>query len=236
MPIETVTVVWTEEDIGQAGLNGSVRFVLSSAVSLGPVTYEPVPRIYPITNSAGQTTPAILANDTPGLQPPGSFYTISVLIPGMPPRVIFANVDLANGASQTLSELAQQHLEPTPDYQGYMPLSGAPFLGATAPAGGPLNDTSTVTIDASTGNDFTIPLTQNTLLATPLFPVDRQKILIQTVMGSPGGFVLSYSAGWLFLPNPDAPVPLLETAPGSRNYLLFRYDAGLAQWVLLAFL
>lgn len=234
MAAELVTITWTEQDIGQAGLNGSVKIVLSGEVFLGPVSYEPLPKIYQILNSAGQTTPPILANDTPGLQPNNSYYTISVLIPGLPPRTFSAFVNFANGPTQTLTSLTP--IVPAANYGAYMPLTGASFTGGVGPAVKTLSDAATVTIDAALVNEVTIPLTQNTLLVTPLNPKPAQKLVVKTVMGSPGSFVLSYSAAFAFLSNPGAPVPVLGTAPGSRNYLLFDYDAGLAQWVLLAFL
>lgn len=239
MTVETVTVTWTEQDIGQAGLNGTVRIVPSGIFTIGGVDYNPVPKIYPITSSTGHTDPPILALDNPGLIPalPNCYYTISTLIPGLPAEPFTAQVLFANGASQTLAFLRGQQVFPVAPPSGpFMPLGGGQFAGGVSPGGGSLTDAATLTIDATAGNDFTVLLTQNTLLATPLNPVDKQRILIQAVQGGPGGWLLSYSAAFAFLTNPGAPVPLLGTAPGARNYLLFRYDAGLEQWVLLAFL
>lgn len=239
MAAEFVTITWTELDVGGGGLNGVVRFTPNTTWTIGPDSYEPAPRQFPVIDSAGQSVP-LLACDSPGLSPapPLAWYQVTVAIDGIPRRTFSSFINEANGASQTLAFLEDQQIftTPTPPLGPYMPLAGGAYAGGVAPGGGSLADTATVTIDAAGGNDFTVTLTRSTLLATPLNPRDKQKLLIQTIQGGPGGWVLSYSAGWLFLPNPGAPSPVLGTAPGTRNYLLFRYDAGLAQWVLLAFL
>lgn len=235
MAVTLVTITWDELDIGSAGVSGSVRFTLSQALedtTTGAI-YEPGARSFPIVNGVGQSVP-LVPNDSDELTPDDTYYTIIIAVSGQPPRSMLKLINADLGTTQALGELPAA--VPLADAPLAMPLAGGQFTGGVGPGLRTLTGAATVTIDAALANDVTLTLTQNTLLATPLNPKPGQRLLVQAIQGGGGGWVLSYSAGFAFLPNPDAPSPVLGTAPGSRNYLLFRYDAGLAQWVLLSFL
>jgi len=240
MSLTTVTVTGTYTDGEGTPLTGTVRFTPNATLTdtTDDQVISPVPVIVTL-DSAGHFSVPLYATDNPDLSPSGWAWQVTEMIAETPKRTWVTRtwstfIAHADGATQALGSL--QPATGGPALASYMPLAGGRFTGGVGPGGGTVADAATVTLDASAGNDFTVTLTQNTLLATPLHPVDRQKILIQVIQGGGGGFVLSYSAAFAFLPNSDAPSPVLATAPGSRNYLLFRFDAALGQWVLLAFL
>jgi hypothetical protein len=240
MTLSKVTVTATYTDGEGVPLTGTVKFTPTAALT--DTTDDQVIGRVPVTvtlDSAGHFSAALYATDNSALSPAGWAWQVTELLSEAPHRTWVTRtwttfVAFSDGATQTLGSLMPATDDPA--FTAYMPVTGGQFTGGIGPGGGTLTDGATVTIDAAAGNDFTLTLTQNTLLATPLNPRDRQKILVQVIQGGGGGFVLSYSGGFAFLPNSDAPSPVLATSPGSRNYLLFRYDAGLGQWVLLAFL
>ena len=240
MPLSVVTVTGTYTDGEGTPLTGTVRFTPNTMLTdtANDQVVGAVPVIVTL-DSAGHFSVPLYATDNVSLSPAGWAWQVTEMLAETPKRTWVTRtwvtfIAFADGATQALGSL--QPASSDPALVSYMPLGGGGFTGGVGPGGGTLTDGATVTIDASAGNDFTVTLTQNTLLATPLHPRDRQKILIQAVQGGSGSFVLSYSAAFAFLANPDAPSPVLGTAPGTRNYLLFRFDAGLGQWVLLSFL
>jgi hypothetical protein len=103
------------------------------------------------------------------------------------------------------------------------------MLGALSPAVAEVADGATVQINALEGNDFDLPLTQNTQLLTPLSPTDRQKIFLFVTQGPGGPWTLSYSAAWIF--SPGLPAPTLSTAEGDTDVLCWCYREALGGWL-----
>jgi metal-sulfur cluster biosynthetic enzyme len=131
MSISTVTVTWTEQDIGQAPLGGNITFTLNEPVSdaTSGVDYRPVPKTYFFTSATG-TSGALIANDDVTLQPAGSYYTITVAITGQAPYTFTSQILFANGGSQTLAFLQANAAVPAAQYQAYLPLpTGTPAAG-----------------------------------------------------------------------------------------------------------
>jgi hypothetical protein len=131
MSISTVTVTWTEQDIGQAPLGGNITFALNEPVSdaTSGIDYRPVPKTYFFTSATGESDP-LIANDDVTLQPAGSYYTITVAITGQAPYTFTSQILFANGASQTLAYLQANAAVPAAQYQAYLPLpTGTPSAG-----------------------------------------------------------------------------------------------------------
>lgn len=131
MSLSTVTVTWDQVDIGQAALAGTVTFALSeplgdSADGLN-VNAQP-PRSYRFSSGTGTSDP-LVANDNANL-PAGSYYQITVSIAGQQPYSFPAQVNFANGATQTLGYLQANQATTNPPAATFMPLpSGTPAPG-----------------------------------------------------------------------------------------------------------
>jgi hypothetical protein len=131
MSISTVTVTWTEQDIGQAPLGGNITFTLNEPVSdsTSGIDYRPVPKTYFFTSATGSSDP-LIANDDATLQPAGSYYTVTVAITGQAPYTFTSQILAASGASQTLAFLQANAAVPGPTVASYLPLpSGTPAAG-----------------------------------------------------------------------------------------------------------
>ena len=105
--------------------------------------------------------------------------------------------------------------------------------GAVAPAVVELTDAAQIAINASLGNDFRVTLQGNRTLANPTNPTDGQKIVVQVTQGSGGPYTLSFGTAYGFaaaLPSPE-----LSTAAGSTDLLAFIYNAGMEEWLLVAY-
>jgi len=232
MAAEFVTVTWTELDVGGTGLYGSVRAALSGRVIIGGTTYEPKPLSFPIINSAGQTTPPLLASDSPGAAPPNSFYTFTIIISGQPQRSFSAFVNFANGASQTLASLELQNLQPAPDYAAFMPLSGGQFTGAIAGNVVTVTDGPTPTINAGIANHFRWTLGANRAVPLPSGGFDGQLVLLDLIQDATGGRTVTWAGGYDF---GAASVPVLSTAPHAEDTVGLQCNTPAGGWKVLAF-
>jgi hypothetical protein len=105
--------------------------------------------------------------------------------------------------------------------------------GALAPAVVGLSDASTITVDASLGNDFRVTIAGNRTMADPTNATDGQKIVFQITQGAGGSFTLTWGSGYLFSPN--LPQPTLSTPAGQTDLLAFIYNAALGKWLLVAY-
>jgi len=231
MAAEFVTVTWTELDIGGTGLYGQVRFTLSGAVSIsGAATYEPVPLAFPIINSAGSTSPPILANDSPGAAPPNSYYTVSVGIHGQPPRVFTTFIDFANGATQNLASLTP--VVPPADYAAFMPLSGGQFTGAVAGSVVTVTDGPAPTINAGLANHFRWVLGANRAVPLPSGGFDGQLVLLDLIQDGTGGRTVTWAGGYDF---GAASLPVLSTAAHAEDTVGLQCNTPAGGWKVLAF-
>ena len=231
MAAEFVTVTWTELDVGGAGLYGSVRAALSGRVVIGSTTYEPKPLSFPVINSAGQTVP-LLANDSPGAAPPNSFYTFTITITGQPSRSFAAFVNFANGASQTLSSLELQNLQPAAGYAAFMPLSGGQFTGAVAGNVVTVTDGPSPTLNAGLAGHFRWTLGANRVVPLPSGGFDGQLVLLDLIQDGTGGRTVTWAGGYDF---GAASVPVLSTAPGAEDTVGLQRNAPAGGWKVLAF-
>jgi hypothetical protein len=130
MALETVTVTWNEQDIGQGALAGYVDFQLNAiqADSTDGIDIHPEPsKPYFFIDGTGSSDP-LVANDSANL-PAGSYYTVTVAIQGQAPYVFRAFVNYANGAEQTLAFLIAGQAQPVAQYAQYLPLGGGTMTG-----------------------------------------------------------------------------------------------------------
>jgi hypothetical protein len=105
--------------------------------------------------------------------------------------------------------------------------------GALAPAVVVLTDATTITLDASQGNDFRVTIAGSRTLGNPANPADGQKIVVHVTQGSGGSFTLSYGSGFEF--STGLPQPTLSTTAGNTDILAFIYNAQKGKWLLAAF-
>lgn len=113
-------------------------------------------------------------------------------------------------------------------------LAGAAFTGAVAPAVAALTDGSSIAVNATLGNVFTVTIAGNRTLANPSSPVDGQKIIIAVKQDGTGSRTLSYGSAYAF--SASLPSPTLSTAANATDYLGWIYSAAASKWRLLAFL
>lgn len=151
MALNTVTVTWNEQDIGEGALAGSVTFALSAveADQADGIEVHPAPaKTYFFVTGTGTSGP-LVANDNAGLAPAGSYYKITVAISGQQPYSFNAPINFASGASQTLAFLYANQAVPAAQYSQYLPLpSGTPSAGQVPVA---VEDGSTATAWGSAG-------------------------------------------------------------------------------------
>lgn len=104
-----------------------------------------------------------------------------------------------------------------------------PSSSATAFVSGAVTLTyaSTVTLDASQGNHFRLPLAGDAVIATPLNPGDGEKITVVPIQDSSGSRTLSWSSAFAF---PGGTAPVLSTAGGARDIIAFVYDEPMGLW------
>ncbi len=98
-----------------------------------------------------------------------------------------------------------------------------------------LIDASTISVDASQGNDFRLVLGGNHFLASPINPVDGQKILFEITQSSGGPYTLSYDTGYDF--GDGLPAPVLSTRANTTDILGFVYNAApIGRWLFVSFM
>jgi len=105
--------------------------------------------------------------------------------------------------------------------------------GASTAAVGALTSGTTISVDASLGNTFTVTLTGSDMLANPVNPADGQRVIFAVTQDSSGSRTLSYDTAYEF--SSALPAPTLSTTPGVTDYLGFVYSAAAAKWRFLAF-
>ena len=107
---------------------------------------------------------------------------------------------------------------------------------ASVPSVIPLNDGTTVAVNAALGNDFRWTLTGNNhTLSNPTNPVDGQKIIFQVTQPASGGpYTIQYGTNYLF--TTGLPAPTLSVTNSQVDILGFIYNAALGKWVFVAFL
>jgi hypothetical protein len=105
--------------------------------------------------------------------------------------------------------------------------------GAVAPAVVMLTDAATITLDASTGNDFRVTLGASRTMANPANPTDGQQIIFQITQGTGGSAAITWGSGYEF--STGLPQPTLSTTAGETDLLGFIYNAHKQAWLLAAF-
>jgi hypothetical protein len=113
------------------------------------------------------------------------------------------------------------------------PLGTTVESAAMAPAVVVLTDSTTITVDASLGNDFRVTIAGDRAMGTPANPADGQKITFQVTQGAHGPFTLSWDGGYQF--SSALPQPTLSTTAGDTDLLCFIYNAAKGTWLFVAF-
>lgn len=93
----------------------------------------------------------------------------------------------------------------------------------------PLTDGATIAVDASLGNLFVVTLGGNRTMGVPSTPSDGQRVMFEIIQDGTGSRTVTWSSstgGYAF----DVPTPVLQTDPGSRNFLEFVYDLATNKW------
>jgi hypothetical protein len=105
MTFQTVTISWDEDDPALAPVTGTITFLLSSQLNdpASGIDVDPLPKTYPFS-SAGQSDP-LVANDSAGVTPAGSYYTITIGVVGAEAVSYQAQILIASGSAQKLSAL-----------------------------------------------------------------------------------------------------------------------------------
>lgn len=123
---------------------------------------------------------------------------------------------------------------------GYLPsagialLTGAAFTGEVTAtegiAGGvvTLTYSSSVAITASAGGHFRVTLTGNASMGISSPLKDGQKITLEVIQGTGGGYTLTWSDSFDF---GAAGTPVLSTAAGKRDLIGFCWSSPLGQWM-----
>src|SRR5712691_3426977 len=100
--------------------------------------------------------------------------------------------------------------------------------GYVAPAVVTLTDGSTISVDASAGNDFRVTIGGNRTVANPASAVDGQRVTFQVTQGGVGSFQITWGSQYKF---GAAGAPVLSTAAGDTDVIGFIYIAALASWL-----
>lgn len=114
----------------------------------------------------------------------------------------------------------------------YLNLAGGAVSGSLAVSGAlttppvTLTDGTTIPVNAALSNVFRLTLTGNHTLSNPTNLTDDQPVLIEVIQDSTGGRLLSYGSMYSFPSSIGTPV--LSTAPGDHDFILFRYNANTA--------
>lgn len=116
---------------------------------------------------------------------------------------------------------------------GVAALSGATFTGAFVPAVVALTDGSSISVNASAGNVFTLTLGGNHTLANPSSPTDGQMIRILVKQDGTGSRTLSYGTAYEF--SAGLASPTLSTAANTTDSLTFTYNGSSSKWLLTSF-
>lgn len=134
----------------------------------------------------------------------------------------------------TVSHNGDGSLQPNAVTQaGAVATSGGTMTGGLAPAVANLSFGTTISVDASKGNDFRLTLTASTgTIANPTNPVDGQMIKFQITQGTGGSFTVSWGSAYDFGANGT---PTLSTTAGKVDVIGFVYNAALAKWLCAGF-
>ena len=118
------------------------------------------------------------------------------------------------------------HIHPT---TGLVLKAGSTMTGWLAPAVGTLTFGATISVDASSANDFRLTLTASTgTIANPTNPVDGQRITFQIAQDATGSRTVAWGSAYDF---GAAGTPTLSTAANKVDLLGFIYNASLAKWI-----
>jgi hypothetical protein len=104
---------------------------------------------------------------------------------------------------------------------------------AIAPAVVHLTDASTITVDASLGNDYRVTLAASRTMGNPANATNGQQIIFQVTQGSSGSAAITWGSGYEF--SSALPQPGLSTQPGQTDLLGFVYNGAKGTWLLAAF-
>lgn len=127
--------------------------------------------------------------------------------------------NVANGSSaQDVATVGQAALK-----------SGTTFTGWIAPAVVALTFSTTIAVNAATGNDFRVTLTASTgTIANPTNPVDGQRIDFQIKQDASGSRLVAWGSAYSF--GTDG-APVLSTAANKLDIVGFIYNAAIAKWI-----
>lgn len=110
-----------------------------------------------------------------------------------------------------------------------VPKAGGTMAGWLTPAVQALTFGSTIAIDTSKGNVFSLTLTASTgTLSAPTNPTNGQHVLVIVTQGTGGNFTLAYDAAYDF---GTVGRPTLSTAAGKVDVLGFVYWSALSKWL-----
>lgn len=112
--------------------------------------------------------------------------------------------------------------------------AGDTMTGKLAPAVVALTFGSSIAIDASLGNQFTVTLTSSAgTFAAPSNPTDGQPMVINVKQDGSGSRTVAYNSVFQF--STSLPSPTLSTAANAKDRLGFIYDASASKWDFVAF-
>lgn len=231
--LNTVTVTWTEEDVGEAPLGGYVSFQLTADLydqADGIDVRRNPAKTFFFNGPSGTSTP-LVANDST-VTPAGTAYVITVAIRGQEPVTFTSQILFAAGASQTLAYLQASAAVPVTQYSQYMPLAGGAFLGEISPAVGTLAQSGgSVAVPAALANAFNLTLTSSGwAIAAPAPPADGQVLRFRILQDATGGRTVTWASGTGGYDFGTTGAPVLASAANALTIAAFEYVALTARW------
>jgi hypothetical protein len=122
-------------------------------------------------------------------------------------------------------------------YTGYTgPIGATGYTGYTGPNNRTvttLTDGTTIAVDASLGNIFTVTLGGNRTLGNPTgSPANGQLMEVRVRQDATGSRTLAYDTQYRF--GTDVASPTLTTTAAKTDYLLFQFHSGDTKWDCIA--
>lgn len=111
----------------------------------------------------------------------------------------------------------------------YALLAGtSPFTRAQKTTRVALTSATSISLNASLSNAYSLTLVHNATLGAPSSPVDGQTLRIAIKQGAGGPYTLAYNSVWTF---PGGSVPSLTATVGAVDYLCAEYYSGDSIWL-----
>jgi hypothetical protein len=96
-----------------------------------------------------------------------------------------------------------------------------------------LTDASTIVVDASLGNDFTVTLGGSRTMGIPSNPHNGQKIEFELTQDGTGSRLITWASGSGGYTFGGSSAPTLNATAAASDVVAFRYSSGAGRWQYL---